>query len=292
MLLGFIGLGRMGMPMVLNLHHSEHRVKVYSRNQQKLQEFSRANGLERADSVVQLAAECDIIFTMLANDQAVEDVYRQGLAAAKPQQIWVEMSTISPTLSLQLHQLAQQANKRYLDAPVSGSIDAAREQRLVFMLGCNSPPDQDIAKLLLLMGRQYHCMGKPGSGHVAKLLINCIIHSQNQILAEVLTLSSRAELDHSNLIDLLLDSAASSPMYRFRRNLYSGNSNEVAFALELAAKDMMLAGQLGQKYHLNLPQIKVNSDLLAHAAAAGYAAADMAAMKDYLHQINEEKSTV
>ncbi|WP_255555520.1 NAD(P)-dependent oxidoreductase [Enterovibrio paralichthyis] len=286
--IGFIGLGRMGWLMAANLAKAGVPLTVWNRSRSKsVALVEHYPEVHIAEDPAQIAQDCDLVFTMIADDEAARAVYfgqESGLIAPlnRRAKAWVEMSTISPALSLEIASLAASHNVIYVDAPVSGSLNAAEAGELVFMVGTSAGLSPEIHTSLALMGKSVCQMGEAGSGHAAKLLINSVIHSQNQIVGEILALAASCNIDRAALMTLLGDSAAGSPMIRFRTPLYLGENDEVTFALSLAKKDMQLAQDLADSRGHRFAQISTNLDQLKSAEAVGFGEKDMAAIAQFI----------
>lgn len=137
MKLGWIGLGAMGNPMAINLIKAGFEVNVYNRTFLKTQNL-KEEGANSFESIKDLVKNSDIIFLMLSNGDAVEDVLisKDGvLDSLSENKIIVDMSTISPLDSKQFYSLVKEKNCSYIDAPVSGSIGAAIAKQLIILVG-------------------------------------------------------------------------------------------------------------------------------------------------------------
>ncbi|WP_407334018.1 NAD(P)-dependent oxidoreductase [Enterovibrio sp. 27052020O] len=286
--IGFIGLGRMGWLMAANLAREGVRLSVWNRSEDKSRSLTDAfPNVSAAKTPAQVASTCDVVFTMLANDDAVKSVYleeQSGLGAITIQHAthWVEMSTISPALSEELSDFAKTKGVNYIDAPVSGSVNAAEAGELVFMLGSDNAVPERVQRCFSIMGKAQFLLGSAGRGHAAKLLINSVIHSQNQIVGEILALAASCHVDQKMLMTLLGESAAGSPMIRFRTPLYLGESDAVTFSLHLAKKDMALVADMAKQQDWSLAQIKTNLQQLEAAEKQGWGESDMAAIAPFL----------
>ncbi len=277
--------------MASNLAREGLRLSVWNRSAEKARCLAETfSNVTAAKTPAQIASTCDVVFTILANDDAVKAVYfdkESGVAALGnsvfgKQQYWVEMSTISPALSTQISTLADERSAGYIDAPVSGSLNAAEAGDLVFMFGTDGELPEAIQQCFSIMGKAQFALGKAGRGHAAKLLINSVIHSQNQIVGEILALAASCDIDRTALMQLLGESAAGSPMIRFRTPLYLGESDDVTFSLALAKKDMALVSDLANEHGWSLAQINTNLEQLKAAEEQGWGDKDMAAIAQYL----------
>jgi 3-hydroxyisobutyrate dehydrogenase-like beta-hydroxyacid dehydrogenase len=137
MKIGFIGLGIMGSRMAANLQKRGHSLVVFNRTREKADPLV-AEGAKWADSLAALASQVEVIFTMLAHPDAVEEAVlgKDGfLSHLRPGQMWVDCSTVNPSFSRKMAAEAQAQGIRFLDAPVTGSKGQAALAKLTFWVG-------------------------------------------------------------------------------------------------------------------------------------------------------------
>jgi len=281
---GFAGLGRMGAPMAANLARAGLLVALWNRSIEKAQQLA-----DDIDSAVcatprELAETSEVVITMLADDQASADVHLGGdglFEAADGASYVIEMGTHSPS---HIQELAAAAGERsVIDAPVSGSVDAARDAQLMIMVGAEEAAIEPIRPVLASMSREIICFGHLGAGATMKLAINLLIHGLNQTLAEALTLAEAAGIAPSAAYRAMEQSAAAAPMLTYRKPQYLNEAaSPVSFALSLARKDVALALDLGEDLGVSMPQTQMNLDQLQAAEAGGFGERDMASILSYL----------
>lgn len=281
--IGFAGLGRMGTPMASNLANAGFELVVWNRTRAKAERFVSRSGAELATTPQELAERCEIVITMLADDDASRRVYRgdDGLfAASSGANLFIEMGTISPG---HIHALTEEAGGRVvIDAPVSGSIDAARDSQLLVMVGAEETTVDMVRPVLSPLARKIVFLGQPGAGATMKLAVNLLIHSLNQALAEALSLTEAAGIETSRAYTVMESSAAAAPMLTYRRQQYLNEAESpVSFSLGLARKDVGLALDLAEELALEMPQAQLNYQQLGAAEAAGLGERDMAAMLSF-----------
>jgi 3-hydroxyisobutyrate dehydrogenase len=281
---GFVGLGRMGVPMASNLARAGFPLALWNRSIVTAEQVADATSAEVRATPRDLAEHCDVVITMLADDPASEQVHRgaDGLLAAEGgARYLVEMGTLSPR---HVRQLAADAGARVvIDAPVSGSIDAAREARLMIMVGATDATLQPVRPLLAAMSSEIVCLGSVGAGATMKLAINMLIHGLNQTLAESLRLAEAAGIAPAEAYRAIERSAAAAPMVGYRKQHYLDAAGvPVSFALSLARKDVALAMDVAAEFGIALPQTQLNLEQLQAAEAAGFGECDMASIVDYL----------
>jgi len=177
MRIGFIGLGIMGSRMAANLQKHGHSLVVFNRTREKAEPLV-AEGAKWADSAAALALQVEVIITMLAHPDAVEEAAlgEDGfLRYPQPGQIWVDCSTVNPSFSRKMAAEAKARNVKFLDAPVTGSKGQAELAKLTFWVG-GEPSDLEASRPLLeCMGnRIIHC-GGPGTGASLKMVMNQLL---------------------------------------------------------------------------------------------------------------------
>ena len=288
MRIGFAGLGRMGWPMAANLADSNIDLVVWNRSLEKAHSFAQKYGVQYVDTPSQLAARCDIVITMLADDQASESVHfgDEGLFARlndvdnTQSCIFIEMGTISPDHLASLQQKAH--GQRVIDAPVSGATQAATDGTLLIMAGATALEVTALGPVFKPLSRKVMVLTNSGAGCVMKLSVNMLIHGLNQCLAESMALASSAGINAQEAFDVIEHSAAAAPSLIYRKNLYLAETQQpVSFTVALASKDMGLALELAKKNGVKMPQSEVTHRQLLSAAKSGYAERDMAAMVQF-----------
>jgi 3-hydroxyisobutyrate dehydrogenase len=281
---GFAGLGRMGRLMATNLADAGFALTVWNRSEAKAEELADRTGAAIAATPRELAESSEVVVTMLADDVASSRVHvgDDGLfSAAEGASHLLEMGTLSPR---HVGELRAVAGDRVvvIDAPVSGSIDAARDRRLMVMVGADEATAAPVVPVLEAMGSELVFLGAPGAGAVMKLAVNLLIHGLNQTLAEALSLAEGAGIDLGTAYSVMERSAAAAPMLHYRKPQYlAEDESPVSFALSLARKDVGLALEVAEGLGLELPQTRVNHDQLTAAEDAGFGGRDMAAMLAY-----------
>ena len=284
---GFAGLGRMGALMASNLARADFQLTLWNRSVEKAEHLAGVTNAVVAATPRELAERSDVVIAMLADDRASEQVHHgdDGLFGADGGAHYlIEMGTLSPR---HLRQLAAHAGERaVIDAPVSGSIDAARDARLMIMVGAEEAAIEPVRPVLAALSREIICLGLTGAGATMKLAINMLIHGLNQTLAESLTLAEAAGIPPADAYRAIEGSAAAAPMLEYRKpNYLDEAATPVSFALSLARKDVALATDLAAELGVPMPQTQLNLDQLRSAEAEGFGERDMASIINYLRGI-------
>ncbi len=281
-----IGAGRMGGAMTGRLRAAGHPVTVYNRGRARADALAAATGATVADTPAAAAAEADVVLVSLADDAAVDAVYRgpDGLAAGlHPGAVVLEMSTVNPDTVRALAPLVAACGATLLDAPVSGSVPVVQRGELTVMVG-GDPAALARARPVLdpVAARVFH-LGALGAGATMKLAVNSVVHALNQALSEALVLAERAGVDRAAAYEVFAASAAAAPYVLYKRAAFEHPDDApVAFMLDLVAKDLALIDALAATVGAPMPQLAANRAVVADALAAGYGPRDISAVAAYL----------
>jgi 3-hydroxyisobutyrate dehydrogenase-like beta-hydroxyacid dehydrogenase len=271
MKVGFVGLGRMGTGMAVNLVTAGHTVTVYNRSAGKTGAVT-ARGARTGNRVAD-ACGGEVVITMLADDEAVEDVVLgcdgiiENLSAGA---IHVSSSTIGVALSERLADAHARAGQRFVSAPVFGRPDAAAAGRL-FILAAGDPGAlETAAPLFEAMGQRTFVVSDDTKiANLVKLSGNFLIASVIESLGEAVALVAKAGVDPRQYVEMLTSSLFNAPVYKTYGNLIAEQRFEPAgFAAPLGQKDIRLTLAAAEELRVPLPLASLLRDrflnLLAH----------------------------
>jgi 3-hydroxyisobutyrate dehydrogenase-like beta-hydroxyacid dehydrogenase len=278
----FIGLGNMGAAMAGSLMAAGHKLTVYNRTRTRAEPL-QASGAKVAATPREAAAAAPTLITMLADDQAVEEVmFAPGHArdALRRGAVHVSMSTISVALSRRLTEEHQEKGQHFIAAPVFGRPDAAAQKKLFIVPA--GPPDQieRCRPLFEAMGQKTFVMGEdPPAASVAKLAGNFLITAVIESLAETTALVRKYGLDGRVFLDLLTGSLFAAPAYRtYGALVTSGKFEPAGFKLPLGFKDNRLLLAAAEEAAVPMPLASLVHDRFLAALARGLAEADSSAI--------------
>lgn len=274
--IGFIGLGNMGHPMAKNLENAGFPLTVFNRTKAKTQAFQQQSRV--VESVADLVAQSDVIFTMLTNDQAVESVYNDVLKTPIDGKLFIDMSTISPRMSAEIAKAVDARQASFLDAPVAGSTGPAAEAALIFMIGGGVEDVKRAEPYLKKMGKSLKHLGPNGAGIAAKLCINYYLSILYQGMAETVLLAEQMDISRSDMMDIINQSASGSGASRAKTPLLVQDEYPAAFSVNLMLKDVALAIAAGADF----PMSQVLMDTYQGAADAGRGEQDVMAIVPFL----------
>lgn len=283
---GFTGLGRMGIPMASKLAGADLLVGVYNRTPAKANAFATSTGVKRYASPAQLAAESNLIITMVADEDASRSLFTESegfLGGLQPNTIVIEMATVSVDHVRHVAALVNSAGCSLIDAPVSGSVSMARNGELAILAGGDSSSLERVQPVFAVLGARTFHLGGLGSGAAMKLAVNAVIYALNQGISEGLVLAERAGVPREVAYEVFASSAVAAPFVHYRRDLFERPGlAEPAMSVDLAVKDLELILALAASVQLGLPQARTDLAVLKQAIAAGLAEQDVSAVAELL----------
>ncbi|KKC03337.1 NAD(P)-dependent oxidoreductase [Mycobacterium nebraskense] len=279
--IGFIGLGRMGRGMAVNLLKAGHRVTVYNRSPDKAEALVQ-QGAAAARNVAD-ACNAEVVFTMLADDRAVEGVaFDQGgiVASLAPGTTHVSSSTISVALSERLAAAHAEAGQQYAAAPVFGRPDAAAAAKL-FVVAAGAPQVlQPLSPLFDAIGqRTFVVSERPHTANLVKLSGNFLIASAIESVSEAAALVAKDGVDKQQYVDILTSTLFAAPAYQTYGGLIARREFEPAgMAATLGLKDVRLVLAAAEQLEVPLPVASVLRDRLLTLVATGGGHLDWSAL--------------
>jgi len=281
---GLAGLGRMGQAIAGRLLDAGLPLAIYNRTPARAQPLV-ARGASCAATPAELAAQSDVVLSILTDDRAVERVYGGVgglLDGAVNGKLFVEMSTIRTATIDALRLEVERRGAHLLDAPVSGTVAPARAGQLLALVG-GTPEDLERARPALdACCRRVVHLGASGAGTTMKLVLNMPMAIFWAGLSEALAIGTQRGLDLAQMLDVFLDSPVALPALRAKAPLLLGEAHEVAFDVTGVRKDLLAMIATAQDAGVPTP---AGSAALAHfaaATAAGYGERDLVFIVAYL----------
>jgi len=276
--LGYIGLGAMGGRVTKRLLDAGHTVTGYNRTKSKAQWLLNA-GMQWADSPRAVAESADIIFTMVTNTNALQEVLTGSngiLHGLGPGKIYIDMSTVSPNVSRKLAEEVASKGARMLDVPVSGSVITLEQGDLSLMAGGEEAIFEQVKPILLDIGPKVNYVGKNGQAVLMKIAINLNLQVQIQGFYEGLLLAVKGGIPLETALEVMLNSVIASPSLKYRTPFILQPPDEAWFNVNMMQKDMLLALEMSRELNMPLPAVAVGNELLTSARAMGLEKEDFA----------------
>lgn len=243
---GYLGLGAMGWPMASHLARAGVLVGVWNRSGEKSARFAQEFGVPALSSPAELAALCNVLLINVSADEDVLDVVRAAMPGIQPGCVVVDHSTVSPatarTLKLELATLGAE----FLDAPVSGGVEGAKNAALSLMIGGDADTLARVMPVLTLMGKRITHMGGVGSGQATKAVNQVIIAGIAQGVCEALALAEKLDLPSDKLLSVLTGGAANSWFLEKRGETMLKDEFANGFKLGLLLKDLNIVASMGR----------------------------------------------
>jgi len=262
--IGWIGLGRMGVPMVQRLLEGRFPVTVYNRTMGKELVFSdQSYPVAVSLSPLELIKVSDVVVIMVSDDAATRDVFTGEIGLLNSEvsgKIIINMSTVSAEVSKEMAGLCQQQGNQYLDAPVSGSVKQAETGTLVIMAGGEDDVFLQVKPILDQLSKLAIRVGATGEGNSTKLAVNTLLAIMTQGLAEVILFAQENYIRPEDLLNIIDNSAMGNTYLKIKGEAILQNNYQAAFALKHIAKDLRLAKQSGLKTPLGEAVYKTFKD--------------------------------
>jgi 3-hydroxyisobutyrate dehydrogenase-like beta-hydroxyacid dehydrogenase len=293
MRIGFIGLGIMGSRMAANLQKHGYAMVVFNRTCSKAEPL-RKQGATVAESPARVAAQADMLFTMLSQPEAVEQMALCSdgfLNHLRANTTWIDCSTVNPSFSKKMAAEAARRKVRFLDAPVTGSAPVAADGKLVFWIGGEASDLQVVRALLLCLGTKIVHVGTNGSGSAMKLVINLLLGVSMAAFAEAIALGEGLGLQSRVIFDALNGMPQVAPFLLSKRQNIEDGNYPAQFPLAWVQKDLHLASVSAYESGVALPLTNSAKEIYRLAMRNGHANEDFSAVCDYLTRNGSSGST-
>ncbi|XP_069687591.1 3-hydroxyisobutyrate dehydrogenase, mitochondrial isoform X2 [Periplaneta americana] len=283
----------MGRPMARNIIAKGHKLVVYDTHHTSMSSLKEF-GASLSKSPQELTTQVECVITMLPNNASVMEVYEGENGILKSVQkgtLLIDSSTIDPSVSQTIAARAEDQGAVFLDAPVSGGVNAAKSGQLTFMVGGKSELFPRAEEILLMMGsRVVHC-GSVGSGQAAKICNNMLLGISMVGTAEAMNLGIKLGLDPKILINILNSSSGRcwssevySPVPGTMTNVPSANEYKGGFGTKLMAKDLGLAQEAATRTSTPTPLGSLAYQMYSSMINNGYAEKDFSSVFQFFQE--------
>lgn len=262
----------MGKPMSKRLLRAGYNLTVYNRSKQPMEEL-KSLGASAANSPKEVAENSDVVITMLPDSDDVESVVlgKNGVVEGiKSGGIVIDMSTISPLVTIQIHNMLKNMGVYMLDAPVTGGTIGAESGTLTIMVGGDREAFERCLPIFLCLGKKVHYMGPSGSGQMTKLCNQIAVALSLLGVCEAITFASKAGLDLRTVLDVLSSGAASSwQLINLGPKIIEGDM-EPGFKAKHLRKDLRIVSEVSEKLNVFLPGSGLMHELMKALSSMGY----------------------
>ncbi|QIZ68935.1 2-hydroxy-3-oxopropionate reductase [Geobacillus subterraneus] len=286
-MLGFIGIGIMGKPMVRNLLRHGYTVTVFDINEEAVREMA-AEGAVPAHSPKEAAQHSDVIFTMLPNSEHVKSVVLGAdgiIEGAKRGTIFVDMSSISPVVSKELAETLVNYDIDMLDAPVSGGEPKAIDGTLSIMVGGKEEVFQKVKPILQCMGKDIILVGGNGAGTTAKLANQIMVNVNIAAMSEAVMLAAKAGIDIEKMYQAVRGGLAGSAVLDAKVPLILKRNFKPGGRIDINLKDLMNVVEAAHSIGVPVPLTSQVLEMFYALKVDGKEGLDHAALIQYYEKL-------
>jgi 3-hydroxyisobutyrate dehydrogenase/2-hydroxy-3-oxopropionate reductase len=288
MKVGFVGLGKMGRPMTLNLLKAGHEVVVHNRSRGVVDELA-GQGAIPATSPGEVGQAAEIVMTCLPTTETVDEVFFGGaglLAHARAGQVLIDHSTVSPNQSRRCYEAAKAAGASFLDAPVSGGPAGATAGTLTIMVGGERAAFDRAMPVFEAMGKNIHYLGDSGAGSIIKLTNQLLVAIHTAASVEAAIFAVKAGGDPQMVKEVIGTSFGGSAMLNRNIPLFLERTFEGGTPVNLILKDLVLIGEFASELNLRTLMVSQAEQIFAEGRAAGLGDLDMSALVQALERLS------
>ena len=271
---GIIGLGAMGLGMARNLAKAGFLTAVYNRTAEKTAEFKVAV----FDSPEALAADVDLVLMCVSADQDVLSVVEAIALTVKPGTLVVDMSTVSSETAQKAAAILAEKQVAFLDAPVSGGVEGAKNGTLAMMVGGDVEALEKARPVLEALAARIIYMGATGSGQATKAVNQIMGAGINQAVTEALAFAQAQGLALDKVIDVISGGASGNWFLQHRGATMTQGTFAPGFKLALHHKDLKICQSMAAQTGFSTPITDMTVSHYAQLMAEGYGDEDISAL--------------
>ena len=277
MRVGFIGLGAMGSHMARNLHRAGMLASVWNRTAEKARSLAAELGATAPESPAQLAASADAIVLCVSADQDVLDVVNALAPGIKAGTLVMDCSTVSSETARKSAEILATRQAAFLDCPVSGGVEGARDATLAVMVGGTEDAFELARPVLAALGKTITHFGPTGSGQAAKATNQIMCAGIIEAVSEAMAFAKAQGLPLDRVVDTLGKGAGSSWYFVHRAPNMVRGAYPAGFRVRLHAKDLGICRDMAARFGVTLPVVERMLDEYAELVARGYGDEDISA---------------
>ena len=244
---GVIGLGAMGTNMALNLHKAGQLHRVWNRTRAKADDFATKTGVSISPTIEDLAETCDLIIVCVSKDNDVLEILDQVIVSIRPETIVVDTSTVSSLTAKKVASLLQQRSAGFLDCPVTGGVEGAKNGTLTLMVGGDISVMEKVNPILSFIGNKIVHIGPTGSGQACKAVNQILCAGINQAVTEGLAFGETMELNMDSVLQAIATGSAGNWFLDHRGQTMLAGSYERGFKVSLHHKDLKICMDMAEQ---------------------------------------------
>jgi len=272
---GFIGLGAMGQHMARNLHRAGLLAGAWNRTASKSAELAAETGCRAFGSPAELAAACEVIVTCVSADADLLSVVDSIRPTLKPGAIVIDCSTVAADTARTAASRLGGISAGFLDCPVSGGVEGARNATLAIMCGGDPATFERARPVLEALGKNIVLMGPNGAGQATKATNQILCAGAIQVAAEAMAFAQAEGLPLERVIEILGKGAGASWYFVHRAPFMARGEYPAGFRVRLHDKDLRICREMAARHGATLPVIEATLADYAKLLAAGHGEEDI-----------------
>ena len=268
----FIGLGVMGFPMAGHLSKEGFNVIVYNRSEEKSKLWVKHYIGTYSTSIKEAVSESDVVFSCVGNDTDLREITLgtdKAFSSMKPDSVFIDHTTTSSDIAVELSKKAKELNIDFLDAPVSGGEVGAVKGELTVMIGGENSIFEKTKSIIAAYAKNITLIGGPGKGQIAKMVNQICIAGLIQALSEAISFSEKSGLDTKKVLDAISQGAAGSWQLTNRGETMVDRKFDFGFAVKLMRKDLGICLDHAGNNNISLPITSIVNQFYAEIQRNG-----------------------
>ena len=276
---GVIGLGAMGSGMALNLHKAGRLHGVWNRTRSKAERIAAQTGVILFESPVGLASECELVILCVSRDADVLEMVKQVALSVAAGTIVVDTSTVSSATAQRAAGILAEKNVAFLDCPVSGGVEGAKNGTLAMMAGGDAEVLARAEDTLRSIAATITLIGPTGSGQACKAVNQIMCAGVNQAVTEALAFGEAMGLDMDKVVDVVAKGAAGNWFLDHRGKTMLVDDNATGFKLNLHHKDLTICKAMMEDLdNISLPLVDTTLKQYEQLMGQGYGDEDISTL--------------
>lgn len=283
---GVIGLGAMGAYMAKNFHKTGHLHQVWNRTESKAQTLASELGITAASSPQELASNCELILLCVSRDEDVMEMVNAICETISAETVVVDTSTVSSATAQNAADLLANKNVHFLDCPVSGGVEGAKNATLAMMVGGEKHILEKARLTLESIANKIQYMGKTGSGQATKAVNQLMCAGINQAVTEALAFGKAMDLEMDKVVDVVATGAAGNWFLDHRGKTMLAGEYETGFKLALHHKDLKIVQSMAaDRCENRLPMAEMTIIHYEKLMQQGYGDEDISSLYRLKHEL-------
>ncbi len=269
--IGWIGAGKMGLPIAKRFKDAGHSLTVLARSEQAKAKIESL-GLTAKPSIAAVCQDADLVFSSISDDAALIDIVcsKGGVAESlRKASVYVDISTVSPEASQNVAERLRLVGIAYLRSPVSGSTTMAEAGTLTAVVSGPVAQFEALQPVFAQFARKSFHVGEAEEARAMKLVLNSMVAATSALLAEALAFGAKGGLDLATMLNVVNQSVVASPLIAYKTDMIVKDDYKPAATLSMLQKDVNLFLATGSKAKLDMPLSTLVHRLYSDASERG-----------------------